>query len=645
MDQANGYSIANFQGRLNEQTPSSSSPSLSVPFPSPDPLLKSLPTTIALLTVAQSLRSAALSILPSLSKPPQSLNSQVRCAKTWSDYYRLTTTSIIVLRSAVTSASSGESRGGRIELRANAMLAQHLADLYEGTADAEAVVGEGEAALTKARSNLYSSVLSRRLPIRAHLLRSERVLSSLFSFPSHYLRMHRNSPFHDNPPRRSSDSSSSRSPHIVKTLPLVHQRVLTNLDKIVELLGNTEFAEDWAKDVLEAFEETWDEESEEGSEIALARLVAMRERIWTEKEKGRNVGSVDFFFSGGIIEPFEELAQDIPLGTRRSSWFHVNAVRYLVLLASHIEPEWHWSSNDHRQHVLEAIKTVQQFAKGNHVELPALRALEREVSFGQSSIPGYENSEEELRRIATILAVVQACLKLLKGHVSPSYWFLWVPDVEMIRQALQHWTNLQNKSSSILGADNIYRLELKADMGFISAEIESRLKRIVEKLGNSEPAVHWAQDIVTRLRVLPMEIDKNRLKRVAEQIEGILQHIGLWNPVATKTWDFFFTGYIVDDFYGGDTTRKRYRKHCLEVLKKIENLAGKTRNVVAATQNLRSMFGEEGRWKPGSSDAKLLDEVHKVEKVLTIVRNTLGLVKRNSNGNIPIEAWHLWIVS
>ncbi|GAA5912485.1 uncharacterized protein JCM6883_005916 [Sporobolomyces salmoneus] len=146
MDQVNGYSIADFQGRLNEQTPSSSSPSLSVPLPSTDPPLKTLPTTIALLTVAQSLRSSALSLLPSLSKPPQSLNSRVRYAKIWSDYYRLTTTSIIVLRSAVTSASSGEFRGGRIELRGNAMLAQQLADLYEGTTDAEAVVSEGEVA-------------------------------------------------------------------------------------------------------------------------------------------------------------------------------------------------------------------------------------------------------------------------------------------------------------------------------------------------------------------------------------------------------------------------------------------------------------------------------------------------------------------
>ncbi|GAA5957054.1 hypothetical protein JCM3765_005391 [Sporobolomyces pararoseus] len=157
MDQAGSYSIANFQGPTNPQLNSSSAFS-SRPLPLTQtttqavPPLKSLPAPIALLTVAQSLRSSALALLPSLSKPPQSQNSHLRYAKAWSDYYRLTTASIVVLRSAINCASTGEFRGGRIELRANAMLAEQLADVYEGTEHAETVVEEAEAALTRAQA-------------------------------------------------------------------------------------------------------------------------------------------------------------------------------------------------------------------------------------------------------------------------------------------------------------------------------------------------------------------------------------------------------------------------------------------------------------------------------------------------------------
>ncbi|GAA6013034.1 hypothetical protein JCM11491_000946 [Sporobolomyces phaffii] len=150
MDQARSYSIANFQTgahapRIGDHPP----PPLSYQSPTP---LRPLPTPLALLAVAQSLKSSSLLLLPSLSKPPHSQGSHARYAKAWSDYYRLTTASIVVLRAAVDAASVGEFRGGRIELRANAMLAQQLADVYEGTDHVETSVVEGETALTRAQA-------------------------------------------------------------------------------------------------------------------------------------------------------------------------------------------------------------------------------------------------------------------------------------------------------------------------------------------------------------------------------------------------------------------------------------------------------------------------------------------------------------
>ncbi|GAA5879489.1 hypothetical protein JCM16303_003222 [Sporobolomyces ruberrimus] len=156
MDQAGSYSIANFQGgpaSSSKETRLDSSSYHSFPLPSngaaaTPPPLRPLPPAIALITVAQSLRSSALAILPLLSRPPQSPNSHVRYSKAWSDYYRMTTTSIVVLRAAVSAASVGEFRGGRIGLRANAMLAEQLADVYEGTEHVENVISEPESALS-----------------------------------------------------------------------------------------------------------------------------------------------------------------------------------------------------------------------------------------------------------------------------------------------------------------------------------------------------------------------------------------------------------------------------------------------------------------------------------------------------------------
>ena len=128
------------------------------------PPLRPLPAPLALLTVAQSLRASAISLLPSLAKPPQSTNSHTRYYKAWSDYYRLATASIVVLRAAVNASSSGEFRGGRIELRANAMLAEQLADVYEGSEHVATAASEGEQAITRAVGLEFGSFDLSRIP-------------------------------------------------------------------------------------------------------------------------------------------------------------------------------------------------------------------------------------------------------------------------------------------------------------------------------------------------------------------------------------------------------------------------------------------------------------------------------------------------
>jgi len=180
MDQTSSYSIANFQGTTNHSLPLSNStllpqalPPLQQPQTQAQTPLRPLQTPLALLAVAHSLRSSAQLLLPSLSKPPQSQNSHLRYAKAWTDYYRLATASIVVLRAAVSSASTGEFRGGRIELRANAMLAEQLADLYEGSEHVEAVISEGEVALTRAVSRYPLSFT----PFSAHSESFPRVVS------------------------------------------------------------------------------------------------------------------------------------------------------------------------------------------------------------------------------------------------------------------------------------------------------------------------------------------------------------------------------------------------------------------------------------------------------------------------------------
>lgn len=116
------------------------------------PPLRPLPQPLALLTIATSLRQSTQKLLPLLSKPPSSQNSHLRYHKNWSDYYRLSTSSIVCLRTAVEvcQRSSTEWKGTRIELRLNASLAEQLADLYEGTENVQDAVNEAEKYIVRA---------------------------------------------------------------------------------------------------------------------------------------------------------------------------------------------------------------------------------------------------------------------------------------------------------------------------------------------------------------------------------------------------------------------------------------------------------------------------------------------------------------
>ncbi|GAA5859409.1 hypothetical protein JCM8547_002021 [Rhodosporidiobolus lusitaniae] len=120
------------------------------------PPLSPLPAPLALLALASSLRSHALSLLPSLAKRPSSAShsSNLRYATTWAAYVQALTACVTALRAAgEVCRGSGEWRGGRVELRANAMRAEVLVEMYEKDEKAIGkVAGEVEEALAIALS-------------------------------------------------------------------------------------------------------------------------------------------------------------------------------------------------------------------------------------------------------------------------------------------------------------------------------------------------------------------------------------------------------------------------------------------------------------------------------------------------------------
>ncbi|GAA5893249.1 hypothetical protein JCM5296_001648 [Sporobolomyces johnsonii] len=171
--------------RPRVETPLAPAPAPAPP-PPPSPPLRPLPAPVALLAVAHSLRSSAHSLLPALAKPPHSVNSHARYARAWNDYYRLSTAAIVLLRAAVKATAAGEWSGARLEIRANAELAEALADLYEGSPQVQSVMGEAERAVARAQA------VAQKHPSLAAYLPSltllEVRLALLSSKPSKYAR-------------------------------------------------------------------------------------------------------------------------------------------------------------------------------------------------------------------------------------------------------------------------------------------------------------------------------------------------------------------------------------------------------------------------------------------------------------------------
>ncbi|GAA6055986.1 hypothetical protein JCM3770_000765 [Rhodotorula araucariae] len=151
--------------------------------------LAPLPAPVALLATAVSLRAAAQALLPSLAKRPSSSSSssQTRYAQAWAEYVRAATAAIVVLRAAVhLTAAASEWSGGRIELRANAMLAETLVDLYDGSGNEKAVAPEADKAVARALaiSQSHPSLATYSPPLSLLHLR----LSLFSSKPLKYIR-------------------------------------------------------------------------------------------------------------------------------------------------------------------------------------------------------------------------------------------------------------------------------------------------------------------------------------------------------------------------------------------------------------------------------------------------------------------------
>ncbi|BGP06355.1 hypothetical protein JCM10049v2_002176 [Rhodotorula toruloides] len=151
--------------------------------------LSNLPAPVALFALATSLRASAASLLPHLSKRPysSSASSQARYTATWSAYVHYTTSAIVLLRAAVKlTAGASEWSGGRVELRANAMLAETLVDTYEGSGNEKQVAPEAEKAITRALaiSESHPSLKPFTLPLTLLHLR----LAILTGKPSKYIR-------------------------------------------------------------------------------------------------------------------------------------------------------------------------------------------------------------------------------------------------------------------------------------------------------------------------------------------------------------------------------------------------------------------------------------------------------------------------
>lgn len=115
---------------------------------------------ITLWAIASSLRSSTRNhLLPLLAKRPSSTSpsSQRRYSHLWASYLHQTAAEIAALRAAVrVTATTSETKGTRTELRAQAMLAEALVEIYDGTGDEDKIAGEADGAITRAvRSTVF----------------------------------------------------------------------------------------------------------------------------------------------------------------------------------------------------------------------------------------------------------------------------------------------------------------------------------------------------------------------------------------------------------------------------------------------------------------------------------------------------------
>ncbi|GAA5912482.1 uncharacterized protein JCM6883_005914 [Sporobolomyces salmoneus] len=245
----------------------------------------------------------------------------------------------------------------------------------------------------------------------------------------------------------------------------------TTLKQIVNLLGNMELAQSWANDALKAFKETWSKKPHQDHiNLVSTRLVAIRQRIQDETGKGKDVKSRDFFFAGGIIEPLEEIARGVDLVSPRPCWLHGHAVYYLVLVSTQVNDLWPWSDENHkepkdrRKVVVKALQATQ-----NLVNLPALNDIEEQFQSSGGRWRPHQRTEvhgEQYHRLYKILVVVRASLRNLERKgVNRSFWYLWVPNIEMIYEALKQWDDLARKLPSVLGTAGEYRLAIRIDHG------------------------------------------------------------------------------------------------------------------------------------------------------------------------------------
>ncbi|KWU42538.1 hypothetical protein RHOSPDRAFT_35892 [Rhodotorula sp. JG-1b] len=112
------------------------------------------PVHVTLWAIASSLRSSTRNhLLPLLAKRPSSTSpsSQLRYSHVWASYLHQTAAEIAALRAAVrVAATTSETKGTRTELRAQAMLAEALVEIYQGTGDEDKIAGEADGAITRA---------------------------------------------------------------------------------------------------------------------------------------------------------------------------------------------------------------------------------------------------------------------------------------------------------------------------------------------------------------------------------------------------------------------------------------------------------------------------------------------------------------